>query len=157
MMDPRPDGLESLQAGEGPQLTSALVCADVLTNPGGRLSFYNLLLDVSADRFPTVLPYLVAVSIWMHEAPLVRLWTTRVVLLAPARDAPLAEGTDRFSLGGEVVRHISVHRFRNVLLPQPGTCRLQFVLGDQVLRDIPLVAAERQDEGPSGSGWEWDR
>ena len=142
---------------EGPQLTSALVCADVLTNPGGRLSIYNLLLDVSADRFPTVLPYLVAVSIWMHEAAQMRLCTTRVVLLAPSRDAPLAEGTDRFSLGGEVVRHISVHRFRNVVLPEPGTYRLQFVLGGEVLRDIPLVAAERQDEGPSGSGRESSR
>ena len=141
----------------GPQLTSALVCADVLTNPGGRLSFYNLLLDVSADRFPTVLPYLVAVSIWMHEAPQMQLCTARVVLLDPSRDAPLAEGTDRFSLGGEVVRHISVHRLRNVLLPEPGTYRLQFVLGGEVLRDIPLVAAELQDEGPSGSGRESDR
>ena len=137
-----------------PQLTSALVCADVLTNPGGRLSIYNLLLDVSADRFPTVLPYLVAVSIWMHEAPQMRLWTTRVVLLSPDGREPLAEGTDRFSLGGEVVRHISVHRFRNVMLPEPGTYRLQFVLGDQVLRDIPLVAAERGDEGSSTGGQE---
>ena len=142
------------QVIEGPQLTSALVCADVLTNPGGRLSIYNLLLDVSADRFPTVLPYLVAVSIWLHEAPQMQFCTTRVVLLAPDGGEPLAEGTDRFSLGGEVVRHISVHRFRNVLLPEPGTYRLQFVLGGQVLRDIPLVAAESGDEGSSTGGQE---
>jgi hypothetical protein len=124
------------------ELTSALLCADVLTNPGGRLSIYNLLLDVSADRFPTVLPYLVAVGIWMHEAPQMRLCTTRVVLLSPGQDAPVAEGTDRFSLGGEVVRHVSVHRFRGVILPEPGTYRVQFVLGGDVVRDIPLVVVE---------------
>ena len=146
MARPRPEFIE------GPQLTSALVCADVLTNPGGRLSLYNLLLDVSADRFPTVLPYLVAVAVWMHEAPQMQFCTTRVVLLSPDGREPLAEGTGRFSLGGEVVRHISVHRFRNVVLPEPGTYRLQFVLGGQVQRDIPLVAAERQEDGPSEGG-----
>jgi len=140
-----------------PQLTSALLCADVLTNPGGRLSLYNLPLDVSADRFPTVLPYLVAVAVWMHEAPQMRLRTARVVLLSPDGSEPLAEGTDRFSLGGELVRHVSVHRFRHVLLPEPGTYRLQFVLGGEVLRDIPLVAAERQDESPSEGGREFSR
>ena len=131
----------------GPQLASALMCADVLTNPGGRLSLYNLLLDVSADRFPTVVPYLVAVGVWMHEAPQMHLWTSRVVLLGPHQDSPLAEGTDRFSLGGEVVRHVSVHRFRGVILAEPGTYRVQFVLGGEVMRDIPLVAVEIADGG----------
>ena len=125
-----------------PQLVAALLCADVLTNPGGRLSIYNLLLDVSADRYPTVIPYLVAVGVWMHEAPEVRLCTTRVVMLSPDRAVSLAEATDRFSLGGEVVRHVSVHRFRNVFLPEPGTYRVQFVLDGEVVQDIPLVAVE---------------
>lgn len=137
----------------GPQLTSALLCADVLTNPGGRLSLYNLLLDVSADRFPTVLPYLVVVGVWMHEAPQMHLWTSRVVLLGLHQDTPLAEGTDRFSLGGEVVRHVSLHRFRNVVLPERGTYRVQFVLGGEVVRDIPLVVVESGDRGPGISDW----
>ena len=125
-----------------PKLTSALVCADVLTNPGGRLSIYNVLLDVSANRFPTVLSYLVAVAIWMHEDPAVQLCMTRVVVLSPDGAASLAEATDRFSLGGALVRHISVHRFRNVLLPEPGVYRVQFVLGAEIVQGIPLVAVE---------------
>jgi len=125
-----------------PQLVSALLCADVLTNPGGRLSIYNILLDVSAERFPTVLPYLVAVGIWMHEAPDMRFCATRVVIVNPGGDVALADSTDSFSLGGAVVRHISVHRFRGVLLPEPGTYRLQFLLGAEVVQDIPLVAVE---------------
>jgi len=134
-----------------PQLVAAFLCADVLTNPGGRLSFYNLLLDVSADRYPTIVPYLVAVGVWMHEAPEIQLCTTRVVMLNPHQDTVLAEATDRFSLGGEVVRHVSVHRFRDVLLPEPGAYRVQFVLDGVVVQDIPLVAVElgtgRQGDG----------
>jgi len=125
-----------------PQLVAAFLCADVLTNPGGRLSAYNILLDVSADRYPTMLPYLVAVGVWMHEAPEVRLCTTRVVVLSPDRTVSLAEAADRFSLGGEVVRHVSVHRFRNVLLPEAGVYRVQFLLGTEIVQDIPLVAVE---------------
>ena len=125
-----------------PQLVAAFLCADVLTNPGGRLSAYNLLLDISADRYPTVLPYLVAVGVWMHEAPEVRLCTTRVVVLSPDRAVSLAEAADRFSLGGEVVRHVSVHRFRHMLLPEVGVYRVQFLLGTEIVQDIPLVAVE---------------
>jgi len=123
-----------------PQLTCALVCADVLTNPGGRLSIYNVLLDVSADRYPTVLPYLVAVAVWMHEEPAVQICTTRIVVLSPDRATVLGEATDRFSLGGDLVRHVSVHRFRSVFLPEPGVYRVQFVLGGEVVQDVPLVA-----------------
>ena len=125
-----------------PQLASTFLCADVLTNPGGRLSIYNILLDISAERFPTVLPYLVAVGIWMHEAPDMRFCATRVVIVNPDGDVALADSTDSFSLGGAVVRHISVHRFRGVLLPEPGTYRVQFLLGTEVVQDIPLVAVE---------------
>lgn len=129
-----------------PQLTSAFLCADVLTNPGGRLSVYNMLLDVSAGRYPTVVPYLVAVAVWMHERPEMQLCTTRVVILTPDQTVSLAEATDRFSLGGDLVRHISVHRFHRVLLPEPGTYRVQFLLGTEVVQDIPLVAVELPEE-----------
>ncbi len=122
---------------DGPEPVSVVVCEDVLANPSGRLTLYNLFRDLTADGFPATLPRLHVVTTWYNPQKDDGRALIRVAILAP--DGSLvgdATATISVALGAY---HTQVSRFRDLVLPEPGTYRVQVAQESRIVSDLPLT------------------
>lgn len=122
------------------ELVSTLICEDVLGNPAGRLSLYNVFGDLTADRFPASVRRLHVVTTWYSPSQ------TRSVIQVSI-----------VSPGGEVIGtaispatvasgyYTQISRFQDLIFPEPGEYRIQVQRDDRVICDWPLTVS-----GPEG-------
>jgi hypothetical protein len=122
------------------KLVSTIVCEDVLANPAGRLTLYNLFQDLEATSFPASLPRLHVVSTWHNPGESSAQALVRVVVLAP--DESLVGDAVATVSAAAGAYHTHISRFRELVLPSPGTYRVQIVHADQVVSDLPLAVIE---------------
>jgi len=131
----------------GVELISVLVCEDVLANPSGRLTLYNLFHDLTADSFPATLPRLHVVTTWYNPQEDGSQALIRVVILAPD-ETLVGDATATVSVGPDACYHTQVSRFRDLVLPGPGTYRVQVARESRIVSDLPLVVL---GPGPGGA------
>lgn len=133
---------------DGLKLVSVAVCEDMLANPSGRLTLYNLFHDLTADDFPALLPRLHLVTTWYNPAQESAQALVRVLILSPDESlAADAAVTVRVAAG---TYHTQVTRFRDLVLPVTGTYRVQVLQQSELLADLPLVVSETVSETQGG-------
>jgi len=120
------------------------IAEDALTNPAGRLSLYNLFAERYAAVWPAVAERLVVACIWVREGER-RTHSQRVAVLSPAGEL-VDETGGEFEIGGQRMFHIHVHHFHGIVLPGPGSYRVQAWLDRALMADLPLAAISTQGE-----------
>jgi hypothetical protein len=127
-----------------PDLISLLVCEDVLLNPAGRLTLYNVFRDVTADRFPAFAPRFHVVSTWFNpgESPMDAVAQVSVV------------GPDGAVVGDAVssmtiqpgAYYSWVARFRGLVFPEPGTYRVQVQCAGRQMSELLIIVKGEEEE-----------
>jgi hypothetical protein len=149
-----------------PKLLATHLCEDALAGLAGRLTLYNLFGERYAAAWPALVPRLVVANSWLREGPSINsgqaelraggpsispsidsgqgnkrdVFIERVVILSPDQQRTVAEATSVLEF--EVLLHTTISRFADVVLPTPGTYRVQVWLGREQVADYPLVAID---------------
>ena len=126
------------------KLVATYVAEDALSNLTGRLTLYNLFGERYAATWPAVAGRMVVATTWLREAE-ERQHAQRVLILAPDGDL-VAEAATSFAVGGGRPIHTQVVRFDRVVLPAPGTYRVQVWLDRTPVADLPLVAVDTGEQ-----------
>ena len=128
------------------RLVSTVVCDDVLINAGGRVTLYSIFRDLLADGYPTMVVRLHVVTTWLNPSAQDRQVIERVAILSPDGGELLADAATTFTVGPGLY-HSQISRFRDLLIPAPGTCRVQVLrhcpgqaqAGTELVADLPLL------------------
>ena len=124
------------------KLVALVPCADVASNPAGRLSILNVLPAFRpVGDYPLVVPNLAVVTWWAGESEAVESVTASISVVSPDRNEVLAEAGFTFQIGGGILTHAQVTLFDSLVLPEPGVYRLVATAGNSALADVPLLAA----------------
>lgn len=127
-----------------PNLIAVMICEDVLMNPSGRLSLYNVFQDLTADRFPAAFPRLHVVTTWHNPSPEQVQAVIQVGIVAPD-GTPVGNAAATITVAPGAY-HTQISRFRDLVLPTPGDYRIQVQRGSRQMCDLPLVVAPVAEE-----------
>jgi hypothetical protein len=123
---------------ESLRLISAIICDDVLRNPGGWLSLYTLFREVYADVYPTTLVRMHVVTTWLNESAQTRQVVQRVAVLSPQGEL-VADQAATIGVGPGAY-HTQITRFLDTIFAVPGTYRVQVQTGTEIVADLPLFS-----------------
>ena len=121
-------------------LQSSLVCEDVLTNPAGRLTLYNVSFTLFADAWPALFPRLVVVNTWRTDEVGEHV-DERVSVLAPDGSTSVADGLASFDVPPQA-EHSQISAFRGVTFPVPGVYRVQVWRNGEMAMTYPLTLVD---------------
>lgn len=133
-----------------PKLLATHLCEDALAGLAGRLTLYNLFGERYAAAWPAVVPRLVVANTWLRdregggEIERGEVFTERVVILNPDHQGTVAEAASSWQFDAPL--HTNISRFADVVLPTPGTYRVQVWLGREQVAEYPLVAIDTSEE-----------
>lgn len=117
-------------------IREVVLSENVLADPEGRLTFYNLIPDgIRAPAFPGRLRRMAMMVRWNSPIPL----RARAAFYAPD-GTPLADAAGEIPVGD--FRWIAL--FRDVPLPVPGRYRLVIYAGAEPVREIEIAIEEER-------------
>lgn len=131
----------------GISLVATIICEDVLANPSGRLTLYNVFHDLTADRFPALFPRLHVVTSWYAQYAQEREQTEVIQVAVVAPDGTVIGGAAATIVVNPGAYHTQISRFQGLVLPVPGEYRVQVQQGSRLVGNLPLVVV-----GPEGPG-----
>ena len=127
-----------------PDLIAVVVCEDVLANPSGRLTLYNLFQDLTADLFPAVFPRLHVVTTWYNPMPEPARAVIQAGIVAPDGTA-IGNAAATITVAPNAY-HTQISRFQGLIFPVPGDYRVQVQRGSRQVCDLPLVVVAPEEE-----------
>lgn len=126
-----------------PDLIAVVICEDVLVNPSGRLTLYNIFQDLATDRFPAALPRLHVTTTWYNSLPEQVQTVVQVGIVAP--DGTLVGNAAVTITVAPGAYHTQISRFRDLVFPIPGNYQIQVQRGSRQMCNLPLMVAALEE------------
>jgi hypothetical protein len=124
-----------------PDLQFSIVCDDVRREENGKFILIGLFGLIGAVQFPAVHPVVFVVNRWCKGEGE---FSQRTRILSAADNEVIAESpTASFRLADLDGQHTIISRFVNVRFPAPGKYWVEVLLGDELIRNYPIVLVEQ--------------
>ena len=132
-------------------LASILLCEDVLANPSGRLTLYNVFRDLEAATFPASIVRAHVVTTWYNSGDTPAKFIVRVAIITPGEGETLVGDAAVTVQVAPGAYYTLVSRFRDLLLPLPGAYRVQVQVETEVVSDLPLILVAAPGSDPNSA------
>lgn len=124
------------QIEKGATLDWAIMCEDVRSEVGGKVSLMGLFDSIGAPRFPAMHPRLAVVASWRGGPGEFK---SEIVLTAPTGETVQSLGVAPMKLTGQAQSHRHIAIALNVQFNSAGIYELRVLLEGQLRKSIPLT------------------